>query len=147
MSADQLTVCAAARSNQNAQSLWELQGLYHAPQAFPSNVWGNMLLRIHIWVQYFNAVRAPVKHSEYLQGMSGDQLSVCRAARSNQNSQSLWGLQWVDHAPQVSPLKLAETFGTACTWMFDHECNISMQCTPQGLWNILNIYKEQLGTS
>ena len=34
---------------------------------------GEMLLCINIWVQYFNAaaVRAPLKHSEYLQGMSG----------------------------------------------------------------------------
>ena len=33
--------------------------------------------------------RAPLKHSEYLQGMNGDQLTICAAARSNQNGQSL----------------------------------------------------------
>ena len=39
----------------------------HAPQAFPSKVWGNMLplLRINVWVQYFNAMCIPLKHFEY----------------------------------------------------------------------------------
>jgi hypothetical protein len=35
--------------------------------------------------------------------MSGDQLTVCAAARSSQNvnSQTLWELKWLDHAPQA----------------------------------------------
>ena len=48
---------------------------------------------VKVWVQYFNAVRAPLNHSEYLQGMNGDQLTICAVARSNQNGQSCWELQ------------------------------------------------------
>ena len=100
-----LTICAVARSNQNGQSLWELQWVGLAPQAIPCKNCGNSL----VWMLHFNAVRAPLKHSEYLQGMNGHQLTICAAARSNQNGQSLWGLWWVDHAPQAFPLKIAGT--------------------------------------
>ena len=31
-------------------------------------------------LKHFNAVRAPLKHYEYLQGMSRDQLTVCAVA-------------------------------------------------------------------
>ena len=73
--------CAVARSNQNRQSCWELQWVGLAPQAFPCKICGNSLE----WMQHFNLVRAPLKHSEYLQGMSGNQLTICAVARSNQN--------------------------------------------------------------
>ena len=44
-------------------------------------------------------------------------------------------------ASSVSVKSLQNNLVT-CRWMF--ECNISMQCAP--LWNILNIYKEWMGT-
>jgi len=85
-------------------------------------------MQMNVWMQHFNAVRVPFKHSGYLQGMSGDQLTACAAAR---HGQTLWELQWVSHAPQALPFKLRGTvnkFGTACRWMF--QSNISMQCAP-----------------
>ena len=31
---------------------------------------GNMQMNVNIWVQHYNAVRAPLNHSEYVQGMN-----------------------------------------------------------------------------
>jgi len=83
-----------------------LQWVGHAPQAFPSKVcktvWYSMQMNVNVWVQHLNAVRAPLKHSEYLQRMNGDQLALCAVARSNQNNKSLLELQWVGLAPSDS---------------------------------------------
>jgi hypothetical protein len=73
-----------------------------------------------------------LKHSEYLQGIIGDQLTICAAAaRSNQlqNGQSLWELQWVGLAPQPFPFKFA---GTCTVWELQHayEClSATFQCS------------------
>ena len=89
MNGDQLTICAAARSNQNGQSIIirELNCVGRAPQAFQfvGTVWYSMQLNVSVALQYFNEVRATLKRSEYVQGMSGDQLTICAIARSNQN--------------------------------------------------------------
>ena len=123
------------------KSLWELQWVGLAPQTFACKMFGNSLV-------HFNAVRAPLNHSQYLQGMNGHQLTICAVARSNQTGQSLklWELQWVSHAPQVFPSKVCKTVWYCMqmnSWMLTFGCDISMQCAP--LWNILNIYKEWMG--
>ena len=52
----------------------------------------SMHMHTNVWVQQFNAVCIPLKPSECLQGMSWDQLTICAAARSKLNGQSLWEL-------------------------------------------------------
>ena len=130
MSGDQLTICTAARNNQNSQSLWELQWVGHAPhgRAFPCKFCGETLV-LHAYeclsTTFQCSARATLKHSEYLsfQGMSGDQFTICAAARSNQNSQSLWELELVGHMPQVFLFKFVGT-----VWYSMHMVGATFQC-------------------
>ena len=81
---DQLTICAAVG--------------WPCASGVPFKICGNSLvatacMHMNVWVQRNISIAmqcAPLKHSKYLQGMSGDQLTICAAARSNQNDQSLW---------------------------------------------------------
>ena len=99
--------------------------------------------------QHSHAVLAPLKHSECLQGMSGGQLTICAAARSNQNGQSVWALQWVGLAPKLKSFlsNLWDQSGSCSNHMYVFK--VQHFNTAGALWNILNINicKEWVGTS
>ena len=138
MNDDQLTVCTTARSNQNGQSLWELQWLGHASRvpAFPSKVWGNMsFLNLSAIFQW--SVRPFETFWIFTRNEWGpaDHMSSCQ-------KQSEWPKSLrVAVAWPCAPSASVKSLGQHVIF----ECTILIQCTP--LWNILNIYKEWAGTS
>ena len=114
MSGVQLTICAASRSNQNGLNLWEFKLVGLAPQALPLNFVVRFSIHFNIWVQHFNAVHAPLKHSEYLQGKNGEQLAICAFAKSIQNGWKISEMQWVPYFnAMLAPLNYKEWVGSS----------------------------------